>query len=346
MSDPRKTSRDLFQTSSFPSPLATPPAATLVAPRSSPDGCHELWKKEEKRGTEREKLATGGSHLRREERGGAGGRVAIVPCDSSENRFEIDLFLSSERHFRMHDRDRVVIPWKKIKIFFLYTLRNVARVSPYIYTYTHTSLHRWKNSRAKFLSREREREERKREGDVITCRSIQQHQHCMYSVTGPSTAPEAHPVHPMHPPLRTYIVLPSRYNHAHCTKNERGRRDRGRKEGRKEERKEGRKEERAYSCIEHSRHARRKPAVTKRRKVTYEPMAANGRSRDASLLVQIHLSIEGDISSAKQFSIVPDLVRKCSSFEKRHLSTSKLEFACLYYVISNLYYVYRVCWYE
>lgn len=137
MSDPRKTSRDLFQTSSFPSPLATPPAATLVAPRSSPDGCHELWKKEEKRGTEREKLATGGSHLRREERGGAGGRVAIVPCDSSENRFEIDLFLSSERHFRMHDRDRVVIPWKKIKIFFPYTLRNVARVSPYIYIHTH-----------------------------------------------------------------------------------------------------------------------------------------------------------------------------------------------------------------
>lgn len=162
MSDPRKTSRDLFQTSSFPSPLATPPAATLVAPRSSPDGCHELWKKEEKRGTEREKLATGGSHLRREERGGAGGRVAIVPCDSSENRFEIDLILSSERHFRMHDRDRVVIPWKKIKIFFLYTLRNVARVSPYIYTYTHTSLHRWKNSRAKFLSRERERGKEKR----------------------------------------------------------------------------------------------------------------------------------------------------------------------------------------
>ena len=53
-------------------------------------------------------------------------------------------------------------------------------------------------------------------------------------------------------------------------------------EGRKEE---GRKEGRKVRGLIRVSNIRRKPAVAKRRKVTYEPMAANGRSRDASLLI-------------------------------------------------------------
>lgn len=116
------------------SPPHPPPRSSLLAPRRmDATNCEKRRKKEGP--SERNWLPAAAIYAGK--KGGAGGRVAIVPCDSSENRFEIDLFLSSERHFRMHDRDRVVIPWKKIKIFFPYTLRNVARVSPYIYIHTH-----------------------------------------------------------------------------------------------------------------------------------------------------------------------------------------------------------------
>ena len=63
----------------------------------------------------------------------------------------------------MHDRDRVVIPWKKIKIFFLYTLRNVARVSPYIYTHTHHYTDEKIPELNSFRERERERKGKEKE---------------------------------------------------------------------------------------------------------------------------------------------------------------------------------------
>lgn len=141
------------------SPPHPPPRSSLLAPRRmDATNCEKRRKKEGP--SERNWLPAAAIYAGK--KGGAGGRVAIVPCDSSENRFEIDLFLSSERHFRMHDRDRVVIPWKKIKIFFLYTLRNVARVSPYIYTHTHHYTDEKIPELNSFRERERERGKEKR----------------------------------------------------------------------------------------------------------------------------------------------------------------------------------------
>lgn len=220
------------------SPPHPPPRSSLLAPRRmDATNCEKRRKKEGP--SERNWLPAAAIYAGK--KGGAGGRVAIVPCDSSENRFEIDLILSSERHFRMHDRDRVVIPWKKIKIFFLYTLRNVARVSPYIYTHTHHYTDEKIPELNSFRERERERKGKEKEMLSHVARSNNTNTAC--------TRWPALPLRPRRIPctrctplyaLISYFLPGITMRTARKTK-EAGGIVEGRKEGKKKGRKDGRK---------------------------------------------------------------------------------------------------------